>query len=79
MPIARILAAALGLSLPLALAAGVTAGAQAAPHKLHPAAHVRTATYKVAAPAKHHHRLRAARPAHDHLAQAHRHRAIRRS
>lgn len=75
MPVHRLLAAAFGLLIPLALAVP----AQAAPHKHHPAAHVRTATYKVAAPARPHHRLRAAKPAHNNLAQAHRHHSSRRS
>lgn len=65
----RLIAAAIGLALPLAVAA---TAAEAAPHR---PAHVRSATYKVAQhkAARHHRTSAAAR----HLAQAHRHTNMR--
>lgn len=71
MPFTRLIAAVVGLALPLAFAAA----ADAAPRHHHRAAHVRTATYKVAQhKAVRHHR---ATVANRRVAQAHRHSNLR--
>lgn len=73
MPVPRLLAAAIGLLLPLALVSTMAASAQAAPHRhaVHHAAQVRTATHRVHAPTRPPHRLRASSHSHrHHLAQA---------
>ena len=74
MPPIRLIAAVLGLLAPLSL----VAAAEASPHRRHPAAHVRTATYRVAPAPRPPHRLRATAGHPRHLAQVHRAQALRR-